>query len=107
MPIIKVRPSNSSGSQCDPHRAFATQDKATIFTFRLLDSDWDWDGPSPVTVTAGGSEFPVPSFIHPKGNHTDVVLFDRNTNATRYKYSVKVVKNDGTKKNIDPFIQNQ
>ena len=108
MPIIQVRPSNPTGSQCDPHRAKATKDKATIFTFRFYESGWDWDGQSPVTVTGGGSEFPAPSFVHPKGNHNDVVLFDCNTDNTQYKYIVKVVNTTtGAKKKIDPFIQNQ
>ena len=106
-PII-VRPSQPEGHQCKPNHSKARIGHASIFIFKFGEPGWDWDGASPVVVKNGGEQFPVPSFIQPKSaNSNEVVLFDRNTDIAEYKYTVKVVKDDGTKLVIDPIIENQ
>jgi len=104
MPNVSVDPSRLL---CNPDPAPADPAAATIFTFSLVNPNlWDWRGTSPVDVPGGGDgQFP-PSYVDPRTNR--VVLFDRNTIAGQYKYTVAVTnKSTGAPVTIDPFIQNQ
>ena len=104
MPNVSVDPSRGT---CSPDPAPADRGQASIFTFTLVNPNlWDWVTPSPISVANGAAQFPAASYVDTRTNKA--VLFDKNTDAAQYKYTVSVInKNSGATTTIDPIIQNQ
>ena len=76
-----------------------------LISFELQSAGWEFPGTGAVVVTAGGAQFPWPSWTLDKQH---AALLDEDSEAGDFSYTVHVHKPEtGQRLSLDPTIRNR